>query len=98
MAIDAALKWIKGLTAKPEIGETYEGKVKSIKEFGVFVEFLPGQEALVHISELSHSRINNVEEAGINVGDEMKVKLVKFDDKKKKYVLSRKALLPKDND
>lgn len=97
-AIDAALKWIKGLTAKPEIGETYEGKVKSIKEFGVFVEFLPGQEALVHISELSHSRINTVEEAGINVGDTMEVKLVKFDDKKKKYVLSRKALLEKGNE
>lgn len=92
---EKAVNWIKGIIAKPEVGETYDAVVKKIVEFGVFVEFLPGQQGLVHVSELSWSRIENVEDAGIKEGDEMKVKITKFDDKKKKFILSRKALLEK---
>ena len=95
-SIDIAMKQVKGIVAKPEVGETYDGIVKSIKDFGVFVEFLPGKQALVHISELSHARINDIADAGLKEGDEMKVKIVKFDDKKQKFVLSRKALIPKE--
>ena len=95
-AIKMAMNKVKGIIAKPEVGETYDGVVKSIKDFGVFVEFLPGKQALVHISELSHSRIEKIEDAGLKEGDEIKVKIVKFDDKKQKFVLSRKALMPKE--
>jgi polyribonucleotide nucleotidyltransferase len=91
-----ALARVKGIITKPEVGETYDGVVKSIKDFGVFVEFLPGKQALVHISELSHARIDNIEDAGLKEGDEIKVKIVKFDDKKQKFVLSRKVLMPKE--
>ena len=90
------MKHVQGIVAKPEVGETYDGVVKSIKDFGVFVEFLPGKQALVHISELSHARINDIADAGLKEGDEMKVKIIKFDDKKQKFVLSRKALIPKE--
>jgi len=95
-SIDIAMKHVQGIVAKPEVGETYDGVVKSIKDFGVFVEFLPGKQALVHISELSHARINDIADAGLKEGDEMKVKIIKFDDKKQKFVLSRKALIPKE--
>ena len=95
-SIDIALAKVKGITTKPEVGEIYDAVVKSIKDFGVFVEFLPGKQALVHISEISHARIEKIEDAGLKEGDEMKVKIVKFDDKKQKFVLSRKALLPRD--
>ena len=95
-SIDMALARVKGIITKPEVGETYDGVVKSIKDFGVFVEFLPGKQALVHISELSHARIDNIEDAGLKEGDEIKVKIVKFDDKKQKFVLSRKVLMPKE--
>lgn len=95
-SINIALAKVKGITTKPEVGEIYDGVVKSIKDFGAFVEFLPGKQALVHISELSHARIDKIEDAGLKEGDEMKVKIVKFDDKKQKFVLSRKALMPKE--
>ncbi|MGB1248336.1 MAG: S1 RNA-binding domain-containing protein, partial [Chitinophagales bacterium] len=91
--LEKALEIVKGIVAKPEIGATYEGTVKKIMEFGAFVEYLPGKQALVHISELSWSRIEKMEDAGLKEGDAMQVKIVKFDDRKKKYVLSRKALL-----
>ena len=94
-AIDAAVAKVKGIIAKPEVGAVYDGVVKSVKDFGLFVEFLPGKQALVHISELSHDRIENIEEAGFKEGDEMQVKITKFDDKKQKFVLSRKALIEK---
>ena len=88
-----AITWIEGICAKPEIGATYDAVVKKIAEFGAFVEFLPGQQGLVHISELSWERINDMKDAGIKEGDAMTVKITKFDDRKKKFVFSRKALL-----
>lgn len=94
-SVDMALAKIKGIVQKPEVGEVYDAVVKKIVEFGAFVEFLPGQQGLVHISELSHSRIEKMEDAGLQEGDTMKVVITKYDDKKQKYVLSRKALLEK---
>lgn len=90
---EKAINWILGIIAKPEIGEVYDAVVKKITEFGAFVEFLPGQQGLVHISELSWDRINDMNDTGIKEGDAMQVKITKFDDKKKKFVFSRKALM-----
>jgi polyribonucleotide nucleotidyltransferase len=95
-SVDMALAKVKGIVQKPEVGEVYEAVVKKVVEFGAFVEFLPGNQGLVHISELSHSRIDNMQDSGINEGDVMKVKITKYDDKKQKYILSRKALLEKE--
>ncbi|MBS1512202.1 MAG: polyribonucleotide nucleotidyltransferase [Bacteroidetes bacterium] len=92
--MEKALAWIKGLVAVPVIGETYEGTVKSIKEFGAFVEFLPKKEGLLHISEISWKRLETMN--GIfKEGDKVKVKLLDIDAKTGKFKLSRKALLPK---
>ncbi len=91
---DAAVARIKAITAVPEVGETYKGKVKSIVAFGAFVEVLPGQDGLLHISEIAHKRVNNVEDE-LKEGQEIEVKLVAIDPKTKKLKLSRKALLPK---
>jgi polyribonucleotide nucleotidyltransferase len=91
---DAAVARIKAITAVPEVGETYKGKVKSIVAFGAFVEILPGQDGLLHISEISHKRLEKVEEE-LKEGDMIDVKLVAIDPKTKKFKLSRKALLPK---
>ncbi|MCX7727182.1 MAG: S1 RNA-binding domain-containing protein [Chitinispirillaceae bacterium] len=88
---DEALKIIKGIVAEPEIGEIYEGVVKSVVDFGAFVEFLPGKEGLLHISELENRRVEKVEDI-LNVGDKVKVKLIGFD-RFGKVKLSRKALL-----
>jgi polyribonucleotide nucleotidyltransferase len=90
-----AITWIEGICAKPEIGATYDAVVKKIAEFGAFVEFLPGQQGLVHISEISWDRTNDMKDTGIKEGDAMQVKITKFDDRKKKFVFSRKALLEK---
>jgi len=88
------LAWIKGIVAVPVVGETYEGTVKSIKEFGAFVEFLPKKEGLLHISEISWKRLESME--GIfREGDKVKIKLLDVDPKTGKFKLSRKALLPK---
>jgi polyribonucleotide nucleotidyltransferase len=95
-SVDMALSKVKGIVQKPEVGEVYEAVVKKVVEFGAFVEFLPGNQGLVHISELSHSRIDKMEDSGIHEGDIMKVKITKFDDKKQKYILSRKALMDKE--
>jgi polyribonucleotide nucleotidyltransferase len=92
-AIDKAVTRIKNIASKPEVGEIYEGKVKSIMPFGAFVEIMPGKDGLLHISEIDHKRIETMD--GIfEVGDEVRVKLLDVD-KQGKLKLSRKALLPK---
>ena len=94
-ALDGALERIKAIVAVPEIGEVYDGKIKSIVSFGAFVEILPGKEALLHISEIDYKRFETMEETGLHEGDMIKVKLIGVDAKTNKYKLSRKALLPK---
>ena len=92
--LDKAVAWIKGIVAVPEVGSVYEASVKSIKEFGAFVEFLPRKEGLLHISEISWKRLDSME--GIfKPGDVVKVKLIGIDHKTGKFKLSRKALMPK---
>ena len=92
-AIDKAVTRIKNIASKPEVGEIYEGKVKSIMPFGAFVEIMPGKDGLLHISEIDHHRIETMD--GIfQIGDEVRVKLLDID-KQGKFKLSRKALLPK---
>jgi len=93
-AIVAALNWVRGIVAVPEVGETYEGKIKSILEFGAFVEILPGKEGLLHISEIDHKRIKNVTDE-LTEGQIVQVKLLEIDKKTGKMKLSRKALMPK---
>jgi polyribonucleotide nucleotidyltransferase len=94
-SMDAALAKIKGIVAVPEIGEIYEGKVRSIMPYGAFVEFLPGRDGLLHISELDWKRLDSVEETGLKEGDMLSVKLLDIDPKTGKFRLSRKALLPR---
>ena len=94
-ALDAALARIKGIVAVPEIGETYNGKIRSIVDFGAFVEILPGKDALLHISEIDYKRFETMEETGLKEGDMIEVKLIAKDAKTGKLKLSRKALLPK---
>jgi polyribonucleotide nucleotidyltransferase len=92
--LDKAVAWIKGIVAVPEIGTVYEGTVKGIKEFGAFVEFLPGKQGLLHISEISWKRLENMEGV-LKEGDVVKVKLVGVDERTGKFKLSRKVLMPK---
>ncbi|MEM6522455.1 MAG: polyribonucleotide nucleotidyltransferase [Bacteroidota bacterium] len=93
-SMDDALKRIKAIVAVPEIGEVYEGKVKSIMPFGAFIEFMPGKDGLLHISEIKWERVEKME--GImEVGEQVQVKLVDIDKKTGKFRLSRKVLLPK---
>ena len=94
-SIDAAMARIKGIVAVPEVGEEYHGKIKSIVDFGAFVEILPGKEALLHISEIDYKRFETMAETGLNEGDEIDVKLIGIDQKTNKLRLSHKALLPK---
>ena len=94
-SIDAALGKIKAIVAVPEIGEIYEGTVRSIMPYGCFVEILPGKDGLLHISEIDWKRLETVEEAGIKEGDKIQVKLLEIDQKTGKYKLSRKVLLEK---
>ena len=94
-SIDAALGKIKAIVAVPEIGEVYEGVVRSIMPYGCFVEILPGKDGLLHISEIDWKRLETVEEAGIKEGDKIKVKLLEIDPKTGKYKLSRRVLLDK---
>jgi len=90
---EAAMAFIRGLMAEPEVGKVYHGTVKTIVDFGAFVEYLPGKDGLLHISELEHFRVGNVEDV-LQVGDELDVKLVEIDSRTGKVRLSRKALLP----
>ena len=92
--IDAAMRRIKSIVAVPEVGETYEGVVKSIMPFGAFVEFMPGKQGLLHISEVSWSRLDSLEGV-LSEGDKIKIKLVGTDPKTGKLRLSRKALMDK---
>ena len=94
-AIDAALGKIKAIVAVPEIGEVYEGTVRSIMPYGCFVEIMPGKDGLLHISEIDWKRLETVEEAGIKEGDKIQVKLLDIDPKTGKYKLSRRCLLEK---
>ena len=93
-ALEAALARVKGIVAVPEIGETYNGKIRSIVDFGAFVEILPGKDALLHISEIDYKRFETMEETGLKEGDMIEVKLIAKDAKTGKLKLSRKALLP----
>ncbi|WP_028897250.1 polyribonucleotide nucleotidyltransferase [Prevotella sp. HUN102] len=94
-SIDAALGKIKAIVAVPEIGETYEGTVRSVMPYGCFVEILPGKDGLLHISEIDWKRLETVEESGIKEGDKVQVKLLDIDPKTGKYKLSRRCLLDK---
>jgi len=93
-SMDGAIRRIKGIVAIPEVGEIYDGKVKSIMPFGAFVEFMPGKDGLLHISEIKWERLENMEGV-LEVGEEVKVKLIEVDKKTGKFRLSRKVLLPR---
>lgn len=94
-SIEEAVKMIKGIVAVPEVGEVYRGKIRSIMPYGAFVEFLPGKDGLLHISEIDWKRLETVEEAGLKEGDDIDVKLLDIDPKTGKFKLSRKVLLPR---
>ncbi|MCQ2368905.1 MAG: polyribonucleotide nucleotidyltransferase [Paludibacteraceae bacterium] len=91
-SIDAAVNKIKGIIAVPEVGEVYESTVKSIMPYGAFVEILPGKEGLLHISEISWSRLEDMEHSGLKEGDKITVKLLDIDKKSGKFKLSHKVL------
>lgn len=93
-SIDRAVARIKAITAMPEVGEVYEGKVKSIMPFGAFVEFIPGKDGLLHISEIEWRRLETMDGV-LKEGDHVQVKLIEVDQKTGKFRLSRKVLLPK---
>jgi polyribonucleotide nucleotidyltransferase len=92
--MDNAVERVKAIVALPEVGETYIGKVKSIKDFGAFIEFMPGKDGLLHISEIKWERIESMDGI-LEEGEEIKVKLTEIDRRTGKFRLSRKALLPK---
>ena len=94
-SIDAALSKIRAIVAVPEVGEIYEGTVRSVMPYGCFVEIMPGKDGLLHISEIDWKRLETVEEAGIKEGDKMQVKLLDIDPKTGKYKLSRRVLMEK---
>ena len=94
-SIDAAIAKIKGIVAIPEVGEVYEGTVRSIMPYGCFVEFMPGKDGLLHISEIDWKRLETVEEAGIKEGDKITVKLLEIDPKTGKFKLSHRILVEK---
>lgn len=92
--LERAVNWIKGIVAIPEVGEVYESTVKSVMPYGAFVEFMPGKQGLLHISEVSWKRLESMEGV-LNEGDTIKVKLIGLDQKTGKFKLSRKVLMPK---
>ncbi|WP_305481228.1 polyribonucleotide nucleotidyltransferase [Paramuribaculum intestinale] len=94
-SIDKALDMINAIVELPEEGKTYTGKVRSILEFGAFVEFMPNRDGLLHISEISWNRLENMESSGLKEGDTVEVKLIEIDKKTGKYRLSMRALQPK---
>ena len=93
--IDAAIARIKAIVAVPEVDKVYTGKVRSILEFGAFVEFMPGRDGLLHISEISWNRLESMEASGLKEGDEVQVKLIEIDKKTGKFRLSMRALQEK---
>ena len=93
--IDAALAKIRAIVAVPEVGEVYDGTVRSVMPYGCFVEFMPGKDGLLHISEIDWKRLETVEEAGIKEGDKIKVKLLDIDPKTGKFKLSHRVLIEK---
>ncbi len=97
-AIEAAIAKIKAIVAIPEVGQVYHGTVRSVMPYGCFVEFLPGKDGLLHISEIDWKRLDTVEEAGIKEDDEIDVKLIDIDQKTGKYKLSRRVLIEKPAD
>ncbi len=94
-SIEAALAKINAIVAIPEIGKIYKGKIRSIMPYGAFVEFLPGKDGLLHISEIDWKRFETIEETGLKEGDEIEVKLLEIDPKTGKFKLSRKVLVDK---
>lgn len=94
-SIDAALAKIRAIVAIPEVGEVYDAKVVSIMPYGCFVEFMPGREGLLHISEIDWKRLDSVEDAGIKEGDTIKVKLLEINEKTGKFRLSHRVLIDK---
>jgi len=94
-SIEAAIRKIKAIVAVPEVGEVYDGTIKSIMPYGCFVEIMPGKEGLLHISEIDWKRLETVEEAGLKEGDNITVKLLEIDSKTGKYKLSHRVLIPK---
>ena len=94
-SMDKALDMIRAIVALPEEGKVYQGKVRSILDFGAFVEFMPNRDGLLHISEISWERLENMEASGLKEGDEVEVKLIEIDKKTGKYRLSMRALQPK---
>ena len=97
-SIDAAIAKIKAIVAIPEVGEIYDGVVRSIMPYGCFVEIMPGKDGLLHISEIDWKRLETVEEAGIKEGDHIQVKLLEIDPKTGKYKLSHRVLIEKPAD
>ncbi|PVY40791.1 polyribonucleotide nucleotidyltransferase [Pontibacter virosus] len=93
-SMNSAVAKIKAIVSQPEIGEIYIGKVKSIQPYGAFVEFMPGKDGLLHISEIKHERLETMDGV-LEIGEEVKVKLIDVDKKTGKFKLSRKAILPK---
>jgi polyribonucleotide nucleotidyltransferase len=93
-SIDKAMNWIKGIVSVPDVGAEYDSTVKSIMPYGAFVEFMPGKQGLLHISEVSWSRLENLDGI-LKEGDSIKVKLLEVDPKTGKYKLSRKVLMEK---
>ena len=94
-SLDCAVRKVKAIVAVPEVGETYDAVVKSIMPYGAFVEFMPGKEGLLHISEISWARIEDMEKAGLKEGDKIDVKLLEIDKKTGKFKLSHKVLTPR---
>lgn len=94
VGVDAAIAIVKAITTVPTVGDIYEGKIVKIEDYGAFVDFLPGKSGLVHISEMSYSRIESLEGV-IELGDMMKVQIIGIDERSGKFRLSRKALMPK---
>ncbi|HBJ76368.1 MAG TPA: polyribonucleotide nucleotidyltransferase, partial [Porphyromonadaceae bacterium] len=94
-SVEIALARIKAIVCIPEIGEDYDAKVKAIQPYGAFVEFLPGKEGLLHISEIAWRRLEGMEDSGLKEGDVVRVRLLDIDRRTGKFKLSMKALLPR---
>ena len=94
-SLDAALAMVRGIVAMPEVGEVYDGKVTSVMPYGCFVEFLPGKEGLLHISEIEWRRFEKIEDTNLHEGDNIRIQLLEIDPKTGKFKLSHRVLLPK---